>query len=576
MNSLFFYKGGNLKKIFLFVLFLSFAFSLFSCSNIQETTYKPPFDYLRVFGGILGEESSRIFPLKDGTFYVVATTYSPSLSGDIPKSMNKTNKLEDMLDNGANIWLFQIDPNKPYDEQIIYSRCFGRIGTEELWAACLDENENIIIGAKSTSKEGADNVSTCWIFKVDTKKPYNEQITYSQTFPQSRMWIPLDLKSIDKDTCYLLYNIDKNDGRLNSLMKFDFSKSVEQNPVFDKKIFFSNSGFEMKAWLTFPHISISDNGNINMAWTIEKDKLFSPFDINKPLNINGDVNYDYDYEEANSENVASLHKFDVLVLSLNPNLPEKDWIVYSRIIGGSKSETFPRILKAENESFWINFFTTSDDGDMSCNIMNTVNKIDGLSQKALAIMKINPTLPKDKQIEYSKFLHVEKSIIRFAPFNVYGDKVGFVLDVVTNDDLQERKVDLTEKQKKKNITLPYLDVDEYFARHGILKLLVLDTKNDKYYVHDLKATRGGGLLNPDVVLSETSMFFSIDSCCPPKVGDMPNYKTSIIEEALNNLGSLRHLFTNEKREIMSTFTTDILVGKIDIKNMKEYSDTEKK
>lgn len=75
------------KKIYFFISIL-FIFSLVACSKVEETSYKPPFDYLRAFGGASNEENSRVFPLKDGTFYVVASTDSSAKSGDIPSSMH--------------------------------------------------------------------------------------------------------------------------------------------------------------------------------------------------------------------------------------------------------------------------------------------------------------------------------------------------------------------------------------------------------------------------------------------------------------------------------------------------------
>ena len=105
---------------------------------------------------------------------------------------------------------------------------------EELYAQA--PQDSILLKSLATLCTKTDN-KTCWIFRVDIKKPYNEQITYSQTFPQSYMWIPLDIKPIGKDNYYLLYNADKNGGKVYSLMKLDFSKDVKQNPVFDREIF---------------------------------------------------------------------------------------------------------------------------------------------------------------------------------------------------------------------------------------------------------------------------------------------------------------------------------------------------
>ena len=113
---------------------------------------------------------------------------------------------------------------------------------------------------------------------------------------------------------------------------------------------------------------------------------------------------------------------DILVLSLNPNLPEKDWIVYSRIIGGSKADAYPKILKAENDSFWISFLSASENGDMKNNVVNQ-------QINSFAIMKINPKLTKNKQIEYSKFIHADKSFITSAPFTNCDKNIVFFFTI---------------------------------------------------------------------------------------------------------------------------------------------------
>ena len=571
-----------LKKIFYFFISILFIFSLVACSKVEETSSKPPFDYLRAFGGYANEENSRVFPLKDGTFYVVASTDSPAKSGDIPKAMHLSNDLlknisentsESLGDTGSDIWLFQIDPTKPYKDQIIYSRCFGGHGKEELWSACIDKEENVVICTKSTSIDGdvkngdvnTDN-NTCWIFRVDTKKPYNEQITYSQTFPQSYMWIPLDIKSIGKDNYYLLYNADKNGSKVYSLMMFDFSKGVKQNPVFDRKIFFHTSDADMRNWLVTPHIAVSDKGIVTMAWSVDRNKLFSPVSENKPLNIDKSINYteeEYKPEERNN--------LDILLISLDPKLSEKDWIVYSRIIGGSKCDIFPRILKAENDSFWISFFSASDNGDMKNNL------VEHEKSSIIAVMKINPKLVKNKQIEYSKFIHADKALIYcFSPFTNCDKKLGFLFTIKpSNDENKIRKLTLTENQRKYNIFFPVMDVKGEYDRFGYSKLFILDPEKEKYYFQDLKIPHGsGGLLSPNIAFADSSLFFAMDSTTPSGVGDMPIYKRSFIEEFLSNDGSFSKTFSKDSIP-SSTFTSEIVVGKIKLENMKEFSNFEK-
>lgn len=564
-----------MKKIFYFFVSILFIFSLVACSKVEETSSKPPFDYLRAFGGASNEENSRVFPLKDGTFYVVASTDSPAKSGDIPSSMHLSNDIlknisektsSSLGDEASDIWLFQIDPSKPYKDQIIYSRCFGGTAREELWTACVDENENVVICTKSCSNDGdvkTDNNRTCWIFRVDTKKPYNEQITYSQTFPQSYMWIPLDIKPIGKDTYYLLYNGEKNGGRLCSLMKLDFSKDVKQNPVFDREIFVHTSTDDMRSWFVSPHIAVSDKGILTMVWAVERNKLFSPFEKDKPLNIDKTINYIE--EEIKPEERNAL---DILVISLNPKLSEKDWIVYSRIIGGSKCDIFPRILKAENDSFWISFFSASDNGDMKNNVVNQATS-------SLAIMKINPKLTKNKQIEYSKFIHADKSFITSAPFTNCDKNIVFFFTIKPSNDKNKIKdINLTDNQKMDNIFFPFVDIKGEYDRFGYSKLFILDPEREKHYFQDLKIPlNGGGLLNPNIAFADSSLFFAMDSSTPSGIGDMPFYKRAFMEELFNK-GILKDIFS--KDSIASpTFSSEIVVGKIKLENMKEFSNSEK-
>lgn len=548
---------------------------MISCSKVEETSSIPPFDYLRTFGGAFAEDCTTVFPLKDGTFYVLTNNYSPASNGNVPKSMHlKFHDFMKDLDNAhekSDIWLFRVDPKLPYDKQIIYSRCFGGSGYDEYWSACLDEEENMIIGSKSNSTDGDlkkhnNCKDKCWIFKVDMRQPYDKQIVYSQVFLASEMWAPLDIESVNKDICYLFYNMKRESGNICSLMKFDFSKTNENNPVFKRNIFLNTSSTDLRSWYLSKHLSVSKDEIVTILWAVEKDKLFSPTEKDKLLNIDRTVNH----KEIIDDKVLT-NNLDILFISLNPKLPEKDWIVFSRLIGGSKSEVFPKICKAENNCFWISCFSTSDDGDMKDNVSEKLSSI--------AIMKMNPSLSRDKQIEYSKFIHADnKHVFHSAPFSVEQNKVGFLFGIgfIKNGEYK-KEISLTKKQKEKNIVFPCFEREEKYKDFDYHKIFILDTKSEKCYFQDINIGKGAnGLLTPNVSFVGSSFLFPIDSSSLPLVGDMPNFKTSFIENYLSRNISLDSFFKKHDNSVLNNaFSSEIVIGKIKLGNMKEFSNENK-
>ncbi len=564
-----------MKKIF-FLSFCFFLFFLISCSKVEETSSISPFSYLRAFGGTFNEDNTTVFPLKDGTFYVLTNTFSPASNGNIPNSMHLKypdfiKDLETVYEK-SDIWLFRVDPNLSFDKQIIYSRCFGGNGQDEYWSACLDEEENLIIGAKSNSIDGDlkqhnNCKDKCWVFKIDTKQSYDKQIVYSQVFPMSDMWAPLDIESVNKDICYLFYNIKSDSGNICSLMKFDFSKKNKNNPVFKRDIFFNTSSADLRSWYLSKHLSVSKDGIVTILWAVEKDKLFSPIEKDKLLNIDRTVNH----KNIIDEKVVA-NNLDILFISLNPKLSEKDWIVFSRLIGGSKSEIFPKICKAENNSFWISCFSNSNDGDMKDNVAEKLYSV--------AILKMNPLSARDKQIEYSKFIHTDnKFAFQSAPFAVNKNKIGFLFSIgfIKNGEYK-KDISLTEKQKEKNIVFPFFEREEKYKSFDYHKIFILDTENEKGYFQDINIPKGfNSFLNPNVSFVNSSFLFPIDSSSLPLVGNMPNYKTSFVENYLSKNISLDSFFKNNDNSVLkNAFFSEIVIGKIKLENMKEFSNNENK
>ena len=88
-------KAKSINRIL--VTFLFVILVLTSCTTdkgIKKQEKNPSFEYLNVFGGALFDIVKGVFPLKDGTFYIVVETYSPASTGDIPKSCHfKNNNL---------------------------------------------------------------------------------------------------------------------------------------------------------------------------------------------------------------------------------------------------------------------------------------------------------------------------------------------------------------------------------------------------------------------------------------------------------------------------------------------------
>ena len=555
----------------IFFTFLFVIFVLTSCApnkEVKKQEKNSSFEYLNVFGGVLFDALGRVFSLKDGTFYVIAETYSPASAGDIPKSCNfKIHNLPNIsnleMEDCGDIWIFQIDPRKEDGKQIIYSRCFGGTKGEGVMSVAITEDEQIVVFAVSNSDDGdlaneQIKGNKRWIFRVDPKRTWKEQITYSNSFNFSDFNVVNDIKFASKDIAYLYSNRKYQDGFMYNLKVIDLSKDRENSQIFNRDIFFTDIQLVRDApILTKNKMVIGDNGILTITISAVKDHLFMPNDIKKALNVNRTTSY----KENKSKDDKKIKKrgieADILVLSLNPKLSESDWILFSRFIGGNNNDFMPSILKAKNEKYWISFFSTSCDGELKG--IKSTDKDKKYSN--MVLLKLNPNNSFDKQIEYLRYFSLPKDealggLYSFAKDE--NDNIAFIANnlkrIKTKDD-DNGNIVLENKDydREKNVVFPYVE-DERF--HKSYKLFYIDTKKDEVFYKDLYV-----LIDTCYALDfydNSSLVFAMSTNSKPNVGDMPNYKISVLEN-----------WINKKSSLDENFYSNILIGILPIKNMKK-------
>ena len=562
-------KINSMNRIF--VIFLCMILILTSCTNSREVKKQeknPSFEYLQVFGGVLFDMVGRVFPLKDGTFYIIAETYSPASAGDIPKSCNfKIHNLINIsnleMEDCGDIWIFQVDPRKEDGKQIIYSRCFGGTKGEGIQSVTITEDEQIVVCATSNSNDGDLSNDPIkgekkWIFRVDPKRKWKEQITYSNSFNKLEYNIVNDIKFASKDIAYIYSRRNFNDGHFYdgnfyNLRALDFSKDRDNSQIFNRDIFFSDIKLIRDAPIyTKNKMVVGDNGILTIVVSADKDHLFMPNDINKALNINKTISYKDnkskdDKKIKNSDRVA-----DILVLSLDPKLSDSDWIVFSRFIGGNKCESMPSILKAKEGKYWISFMSNSHDGELKGVPFKNYSKV--------VLLKLNPNLAFDKQIEYLKYFSATKDehlgLYCFAKDE--NDNLAFLSHRIkrTNpkDDNNENVIlDNETYDKEKNVVFLPLKKKTYKNSYEIF---YLDTKNDEVFYKDLYIFVGDSYCLD--FYDTSSLVFAMSANNKPNLGDMPNYKMSALEN-----------WVNKKYSLDENLYSNILVGTLPIKNMKK-------
>ena len=571
-------KNNRLLIPKIFVIFLFIILVLTSCVNNKEVKKQeknPSFEYLNAFGGALFDIFGRAFPLKDGTFYIVVETHSPASTGDIPKSCHfKIHDLPNIsdsfdLEDCGDIWIFQIDPRKEEGKQIVYSRCFGGTKGERIQSVIMTEDEQIVVCGIADSDDGdlsnePVKGSKRWIFRVDPKKKWNEQITYSNIFSPSDIDEVDDIKFVSKDIAYIYSHRKSNSGYFYNLKAIDFSKDRDNSQIFNRDIFFSDIKLIRDSSIyTKNKMVVGDNGILTIVVSADKDHLFMPKDKNKALNINKTISYkdnksEDDKKIKNSENLS-----DILVLSLDPKLSESDWIVFSRFIGGNNIESTPSILKAKDGKYWISFRSNSHDGELK--------GVPFKNYSNLVLLKLNPNLAFDKQIEYLKYF---STINKDEHLGLYyfakdeNDNLAFLSPRVNNLTFLFQKVNRTNAKddknaildnetydKEKNVVFPPLKKK---TDQNIFEIFYLDTKKDEVFYKDLYIFGSDCCLD---FCDTSSLVFAISANNKPNVGDMPNYKMSILE----NLGD----WVNKNSSSDATVYSNILVGILSIKDMKK-------
>lgn len=566
----------NKKILTIFILFLS-IFVLMSCSknNVEskQQVKNHSFEFLNVFGGVLFDLPGKVFALKDGTFYVVAETYSPASIRDIPKSCHFKSyelfSMSDRMEDYGDVWIFQIDPKKEEGKQVIYSRCFGGSKGDGVTSATITEDEQIVVCAISNSNDGDLSDSGIkddkkWIFRVDPKKKWKKQITFSMTFQGSEFDYVNDIKFISKDIAYL-YVAKKNiNGYMYSLLGLDFSKEPSYNSEFFRRdIFFTDmKTIRDGSVYTKNKIVFSDNGIATLVVSIDKDHIFMPNDIKKELNIQRKISYKDDKKSKDDKDIEVGRHSDVLVLSLDPNRSESDWIVFSRFIGGNNCDFIPSILKSKEGKYWIAFLSSSCDGELE----GVKIKGENANYNNLVLLRLNTKLAFDKQIEYLKYISTPKDECwGLYCFDVdKNDNIAFLAQKnkrnsnknFSNEKDKDIIVENNNYDKNKNIVFPSIADKNYKKSYEIF---YIDTNKNEIFSKDL-------YINIDACYSlkfcnNSSLIFCMSTSSLPNFGDMPPYEISFIEKQINNI------FFNRKEAENSSM--NILVGILPIKNMKK-------
>ena len=588
-------KINSMNRIF--VIFLCMILILTSCTTNKEVKKQgknPSFEYLNVFGGALFDILKGVFPLKDGTFYIVAETHSPASIGDIPKSchfkLNDLRKMSDIrmqLECVGDIWIFQIDPRKEEGKQIVYSRCFGGTGLESVKSVFLTEDEQIVVVAFSFSNDGDLSNEPVkgdkrWIFRVDPKKKWNEQITYSNSFDSSIVDEVHDIKFVSKDIAYIYSSRKSNTGNFYNLQAIDFSKDGYNSQIFNRDIFFTDFNvIKDLPWFAKNKMVIGDNGIIHVVISVDKDHLFMPKDKNKPLNINRTISYKENKVKDEKERRIGAYS-DILFLSLDPKLSESDWIVFSRFIGGNNCESIPSILQAKDGKYWISFVSSSCDGELKGVKFKCKDENDNYCN--LVLLKLNPNLAFDKQIEYLKYFSTvnKDEHLRFYCFaKDENDNIAFLADrrevrYIDGDNNETAVLDNKTFDKEKNVQLPSLK-DKTYNFNKNFEIFYLDTKKDEVFYKDLYIISDAFYCLG--FLDTSSLYFAMSNYNKPNVGDMPNYKMSALEDLVNRESYLENESLNSLiiRSVTSpdidysekNYNWNILVGILPIKNMKK-------
>ena len=141
---------------------------------------------------------------KDGTLWLVGRT------NDTKYNIGNTDEIGDIPPSKygrQDIWLLGLDPKKSEDKQIIYKRCFGGNGIENIANMVIDkddvlwiagETEESAISESGDVPKSAHFASDVWLLGIDTKKRTGQEIVYNRSFGKYGMDNPTAI-AIDKD-----------------------------------------------------------------------------------------------------------------------------------------------------------------------------------------------------------------------------------------------------------------------------------------------------------------------------------------------------------------------------------------
>ena len=374
--------------------------------------------YNRCFGGSAYDSGQALALSDDGT--IVVTGYTYSTDGDL-----KNRNFENNVEATADIWLLKIDPSKPYDEQIVYNRCFGGADFDFGRAIASAKDGTILVLGNTMPEDIADSSkdgdSDLVILKIDPSKSEDEQILYHRRLGGTGFDIGRAIIEAENETILVVGYTNSNDGTLQNIrkgnkkndlwvLKIDPSKSEKDQVIYNRC--FGGSGDDIgnsavlvdDGTILITGVTTSNDGDLigKRKGAEEGDLWIVKIDPSKPESEQivynhclGGSNVDFGrsialakdrtiFVMANTNStdgdITSNHgDFDLWILKLDLSKPEEDSVVYKHCFGGTRADIGRSMIEANDGNIFITGDTFSSDGDVSGNHGNSdlwVLKID--------------------------------------------------------------------------------------------------------------------------------------------------------------------------------------------------------
>ena len=334
--------------------------------------------YSRCFGGSNDDFGSSIILSKNGCIIVVGTTNSTD--GDLSGIRKGNSKDQD-------IWLLKIDPSKSENEQILFSRCFGGTGDDDVASITEDNDGSILIAGHTKSLDGDPigchkgndqygQTNDLWVLKINPSLPQDKQIVYNRCFGGSSEDEGASI-ALTKDGCFMVAgHTFSTNGDINNRHK---SKNPDTQTC-DFWVLKINPLLPKNKQIVYNKCFGGSGNDILQSMILQDDYVVA---AGITLSSDGDVkNY---HEGKNNYGEPSC---DVWVIKIDPSLPQDKQIVYDKCFGGSNDDVVHSMALAEDKCVLITGKTNSTDGDMS-NI-----RIGDSDDSDLLVMKIDPTIGK--------------------------------------------------------------------------------------------------------------------------------------------------------------------------------------